>query len=268
MSHHHDEEIDVVATQTGDNTTSRHHLHSHLHLKPTVVFDHIKTKVKRKKSSNNGLPEIPNFATHNNINGNNIPKRTNQEQNELEFTRKYTESRSPNVIITRRLSEPNSDRIFENTNNELDLTDGKDENNAIVPDHIDKDEVISELVQWRVNPFEHDTDNDQKNTKLKGKSNKVSKSPPESTNNKSNTKNRRQTIRHSIQSSAKIQPNDKNKRNDSYNTQSLTVCCQKSIPLAFSIDFRKIFIKRLFPSLRRGEGPHRHVRRIFLGGGD
>lgn len=223
MSHHHDEEIDVVATQNGDNTTSRHHLHSHLHLKPTVVFDHIKTKVKRKRSSN-VLPEISNFATHNNINGNNIPKRTNQEQNELEFRKTIRDSPSPKVIITRRLSEPYSDRSFENRNNELDLTSGNDESNGIVPDHIDKDADINEPVQWRLSPLELDMDNDQKNTKFKFKSNKVSKSSPESTNHQSNTKNRRQTVRRSVHSSSKIKPNDKNKRTDSYNTESLAVC--------------------------------------------
>jgi len=219
MSYHHDEEIEVIGTNTGDNTTSRHHLH----LKPAVVFDHIKTKVKRKRSSNNVLPEVPTFARNNNINGN-IPKRTNQEQNELEFRKTIRDSPSPKVIITRRLSEPYSDRSFENRNNELDLTSGNDESNGIVPDHIDKDEDINEPVQWRLSPLELDMDNDQKNTKFKFKSNKVSKSSPESTNHQSNTKNRRQTVRRSVHSSSKIKPNDKNKRTDSYNTESLAVC--------------------------------------------
>ncbi len=45
----------------------------------------------------------------------------------------------------------------------LDVCIEKNENNATVSDHLDKDEDTNETVQWRLSPIETDTDNNQKN---------------------------------------------------------------------------------------------------------
>ena len=62
MPHHHPDENEMVGAVTTENTSSTRHSHGHIHLKPTVVFDHIKTKVKRKRSTNNVSAEIPGIC--------------------------------------------------------------------------------------------------------------------------------------------------------------------------------------------------------------
>jgi hypothetical protein len=109
MSHHHyNETTQMRDTISRDNIVSRRYSHTHLNLKPTAVFDHIKTKVKRKskQSSNNGLTEIPAFATSNNLN---CSKRSSQEHNELESKKPLKTSSSQPIIATQRLSDHSLD---------------------------------------------------------------------------------------------------------------------------------------------------------------
>jgi len=103
----------------------------------------------------------------------------------------------------------------------LDVCIEKNENNATVSDHLDKDEDTNETVQWRISPIETDTDNNQKTMKSKLKTHRVSKSVSDF-NNQSNIKKRRR-----VPSSSKMQFNNKNKRNDLHNMESRpysTVC--------------------------------------------
>jgi hypothetical protein len=97
MSHHHnDEDIQMPGMLNVDNTTRRRHSHTHIHLKPADVINHIKSKVKRKRHSNQNLTEIPAFAIDNPTNGN--TKRISQEQNELKPPPTLTATRShPNI---------------------------------------------------------------------------------------------------------------------------------------------------------------------------
>lgn len=121
----------------------------------------------------------------------------------------------------------------------LDVCIEKNENNATVSDHLDKDEDTNETVQWRISPIETDTDNNQKNIRSKSKTHRVSKSVSEF-NNQSNIKKRRR-----VPSSSKMQFNNKNKRNDRHNMESSpysTVCSRKIMHSTFSIDFRKLIL--------------------------
>lgn len=65
-----------------NNNLSRRHTHAHLHLKPTNVFDHIKTKVKRKRNSSCTSRETPAFVNNNNFIGDVSPRE--EHQNNLE----------------------------------------------------------------------------------------------------------------------------------------------------------------------------------------
>ncbi len=103
--HHHDEDTEMVNAHNGETRISRRHSHTHLHLKPTMVFDHIKTKVKRKRASHNNLIEIPAFASNNHFNGNNIPKRTSQENNELELKKTLVVNRTQPVNLLGQSSD-------------------------------------------------------------------------------------------------------------------------------------------------------------------
>lgn len=57
---------------------SRRHTYAHLHLKPTMVFDHIKTKVKRKRNSSCTSPEAPAFVNSQYLLGDGFSQDTNQ----------------------------------------------------------------------------------------------------------------------------------------------------------------------------------------------
>jgi hypothetical protein len=118
LHHQHDKGSEMNGTLNRNNTVSHRHSHTHLSLKPTVVLDHIKTKVKRKRTPNHSLAEIPAFVTNNNINGNNIPKRSSEEHDVLESKQSSTSSRSQPIISTQRLSDQCSDGSCENKNNE------------------------------------------------------------------------------------------------------------------------------------------------------
>ncbi len=118
MSHHNDKEIEMVDTINGNTISSRRHTHAHLHLNPTVVLDHIKTKVKRKKNANIDLQEVPAFAKNSNSNGNNIPKRSNQEPNELHLRKPLVATSSQPIVSTRHSSDQGSIGNHENKTNE------------------------------------------------------------------------------------------------------------------------------------------------------
>ncbi len=185
MSHHHNEnETEMANTKNGENTISRRN--THLHLKPTLVFDHIKTKVKRKRTSNNNRTELPAFATNNN-NNNNISKRTSQEKNELDLKTTLIQTCSQSIHA---IPSSSSDDIHENKKNELN----NNEYPSIVSDY--EDAALSESVQWRSNPIESDIETSTKTTISKIKLNKSIKSPSEST-----IKKRRQSTRRTVSSS-------------------------------------------------------------------
>jgi hypothetical protein len=179
--HHNEDETEMVNTKNGENTISRRN--THLHLKPTLVFDHIKTKVKRKRTSNNNRTELPAFATNNN---NNIPKRINQEQNELDLKTTFIQTGSQPIHVM----PPSDDDNHENKKNELN----NDEHPSIVSDY--EDAALIESVQWRSNPIESDIETSTKTAISKIKLNKSIKSPSEST-----IKKRRQSTRRTVLSS-------------------------------------------------------------------
>ena len=118
MSHrHHEVETAMSDRHAEDNRLPRRHSHTHLHLNPTVVFDHIKTKVKRKRRSSNHLTEVPAFATASLLSESNTSQRSSEEQNELEAKQVLAGTYSQPNISPRKTSDQHSEDINENTTN-------------------------------------------------------------------------------------------------------------------------------------------------------
>ena len=196
--HHHNEQTEMIDTNN-DNSRSipRRHSHAHLHLKPTLVFDHIKTKVKRKRISSHNIAEVPAFTISRNFNGDIHPKRSNQEQEALGLEKIFVDIRSHPTITSSQLSEQRSDDSHENHSKSLlESSSEKDENPVVcVPEHINEEEETDERIQWRSNSIGSPVD---RNTKSKLKT-KLSKTPSES-----ETKARRPLIRQPVQSLSKV----------------------------------------------------------------
>lgn len=121
LHRHHDKDREMIDTSNNENNnnnnTLRRHSYAHLHLKPTVVFDHIKTKVKRKRNSSCTSREPPVFATGNYLHGDAFHKEPNEEENEFDVDRALAGRHSQPVISSRQSSnesyenhrtEPNS----------------------------------------------------------------------------------------------------------------------------------------------------------------
>lgn len=144
-------------TNNNNNTTLRRHSYAHLHLKPTVVFDHIKTKVKRKRNSSCTSREPPAFVTGNNLHG----KESNEEENQFDVD--MTRHSQP-VISSRQSSNESYDNQRFETNSE---SREKEESPVKVIESLTNQE--DERVQWRVNSIDNDMNNSMKISKTKSK---------------------------------------------------------------------------------------------------
>ncbi len=82
----------------------RHSHHGHLHLKPTAVIDHLKTKVRRKRLSKHDSSELSDNALNQNMNNNNN-EYINEGQAESFQETSGTSMESQPMIITTRLSK-------------------------------------------------------------------------------------------------------------------------------------------------------------------
>jgi hypothetical protein len=93
--------------------------HHHLHLNPTHVIDHIKTKVKQRGCSTKGLPKVSGITTDDHIHGNqNNIKRTSDEHNELKPNISSTKTPSPTIRVSEIITNQDSPDIDENKNKE------------------------------------------------------------------------------------------------------------------------------------------------------
>ena len=102
MSHYHSDEaiqIQMPGMLNVDSNTGRRHSHTHLHLKPSDVINHIKSKVKRKRPSSNYLTELPDFAIDTSSSGHTNSNRTER------LSQKLTEPK-PKVPLTATRSHP------------------------------------------------------------------------------------------------------------------------------------------------------------------
>jgi hypothetical protein len=118
MSHHHnDEDLQMPGITNVDSNTRRRHSHTHLHIKPSDVINHIRSKVKRKRPSSNYLTEVPDFAVDNSSSGrtnSDKTKRSSQERNELKPIPTLSVTRShPNIssqVTTEQYLNVNDDK--------------------------------------------------------------------------------------------------------------------------------------------------------------
>lgn len=112
MSHHHyDKDNKMVGALNVDNTVSRRHTHSHIHFKPTSVFDHLKTKVKGKKrgTTNGNLNKAPDFV----IDDDHISQHSSYDHSELETKKPLIATQSYPNIPTHETSTIHEDnRMF------------------------------------------------------------------------------------------------------------------------------------------------------------
>jgi len=93
--------------------------HHHLHLNPTHVIDHIRTKVKQRGCSTKGLPKVSAIPTDDHIHGNqNNIKRTSDEHNELKSNVSSTKIPSPTILGSEIITDQDSSDIDENNNKE------------------------------------------------------------------------------------------------------------------------------------------------------
>ena len=119
LHRHHDKDREMIDTSNNENNnnnnTLRRHSHAHLHLKPTVVFDHIKTKVKRKRNSSCTSREAPAFVTSNYLHGDVGHKESNEDENQFDVDRALAGRHSQPVISTRQ----SSNESYENHRSEV-----------------------------------------------------------------------------------------------------------------------------------------------------
>ncbi|CAF4750939.1 unnamed protein product [Rotaria sp. Silwood1] len=170
MSHNHlDEETQGNGIFNNDHT-NRHRNSNNLNLKPIAVIDHIKTKVRRRRASNNISTEILDSPKNNNnnnknINGNRNIKQTTQEHHRSE---PRLAVRSQMIDLSQTLPNRHLDNIYDKKNNsENNLLIAKHGNRTNVSDHIDKDENTNETVQSGIDQIEVDIDNNQNQTRAK-----------------------------------------------------------------------------------------------------
>ncbi|CAF4860855.1 unnamed protein product [Rotaria sp. Silwood1] len=170
MSHNHlDEETQGNGIFNNDHT-NRHRNSNNLNLKPIAVIDHIKTKVRRRRASNNISTETLDSPKNNNnnnknINGNRNIKQTTQEHHRSE---PRLAVRSQMIDLSQTLPNRHLDNIYDKKNNsENNLLIAKHGNRTNVSDHIDKDENTNETVQSGIDQIEVDIDNNQNQTRAK-----------------------------------------------------------------------------------------------------
>lgn len=105
MSHNHNDEVESTEPPI---TNTRRLSPGHIHLKPTVVFDHIKTKVKQKRSSNNLHTDNPSIA----VNGNLVRKRSVEPSQDSKTKKPLTMTRSQPIAVSPKSSdESNENRM-------------------------------------------------------------------------------------------------------------------------------------------------------------
>ncbi|UJR14583.1 hypothetical protein I4U23_001578 [Adineta vaga] len=206
---HADEDIQITTTQNSDSGIRRYNSHSHLN--PTNMLDHIKTKVRRKCTSNKNPSDAITITvddTSIESNTNSIDSKINEEQNFL---------KPPNTGLTKARSQPNisleiltdddfNTRDEDKNNNKKHLSN---ENITIVSDQFDKDEDSSPThPREKLQTKSLDTEKQKKKTK--SKSRKESKVASELVN-ESDTKKKREKTRRTVKSSSKTQERNKTK---------------------------------------------------------
>jgi hypothetical protein len=93
--------------------------HHHLHLNPTHVIDHIRTKVKQRGCSTKGLPKVSGIPTDDHIHGNqNNIKRTSDEHNEFKPNISSTKAPSSTSLVSEIITDQDSSDIDENETKE------------------------------------------------------------------------------------------------------------------------------------------------------
>lgn len=222
MSHSHNDEADLTETLHLNNVSStRRSSPGHINLKPTMVFDHIKTKVKRKRSANNLHIDVPTFA----INGNLVGKRSIDQSHEVKLKKPLTMTRSQPIAV----SAKSSDESDENDPSPEQYENGLDHSDSPEKDEDNNNNNNTESVRWRL---ESDNDTSTQTKASKSKLNRMSKlivEPSQPIQRKT---------RRTLHSSSKTDINKKKKLDDTINTELLSA--QLSIQIRDE-DFHKIF---------------------------
>jgi len=112
MSHHYRK--GQIQMSDENAITRRHSHHGHLHLKPTHVIDHLKTKVKRTRLSKNDSAALSDGGLNQNINiNNNNNKQLSQEHietiPEISLTSSDSHSTISATILSNKLSLDEND---------------------------------------------------------------------------------------------------------------------------------------------------------------